>query len=105
MTVNEAAASCGISPELIEKYACNAAGEVDCVRLSILSTLNEIGFSAAEIEDYMLLLLSEKETCAQRKKMLRQKRNGVLDEIHSHEKCLCRIDYLRHEIEKKEKTE
>lgn len=105
MTVNEAAAGCGISPELIEKYACNAAGEVDCARLSTLSTLNEIGFSAAEIEDYMLLLLSEKETCAQRKKMLRQKRNGVLDEIHSHEKCLCRIDYLRHEIEKKEKTE
>lgn len=105
MTVKEAAECCGVPPDLIQKYACTAAGVVDCDRLSTFSTLCKIGFSAAEIEEYMLLLLSGKETCAERKKMLCKKRNGVLDQIHSHEQCLCRIDYLRHEIEKKEKSE
>ena len=48
----------------------------------------------------MRLLLQGKSTEEERMKMLNEKRNGTLDEIHWKERQLDRLDYLRFEIQK-----
>lgn len=50
----------------------------------------------------MRLLLSDGETADERMEMLRNKRNGTLDEIHFKQKQLDRLDYLRFEISRSE---
>ena len=48
----------------------------------------------------MRLLLQGKSTEKERLKMLGDKRDGTLDEIHFKEKQLSRLDYLRFEIQR-----
>ena len=48
----------------------------------------------------MKLLLVGESTQQERMRMLNEKRNGTLDEIHFKEKQLDRLDYLRFEIKK-----
>lgn len=74
--------------------------DTDLERLSMIMTLHDIGFENTEIEVYMRLLLKDENTKAERLRMLKQKRNIVLDEIHFREKQLDHLDYLRHEINK-----
>lgn len=78
--------------------------ESDIERLSTIMTLHDIGFTNDEVKKYMQLLLKEKSTEKERLKMLNEKRNGTLDEIHFKEKQLDRLDYLRFEIQKENKT-
>lgn len=63
-------------------------------------TLHDIGFANDEIERYMRLLMKGESTEEERMKMLNEKRNGTLDEIHFKERQLARLDYLRYEIKK-----
>ena len=56
------------------------------------------------MKKYMQLLLKGKSTEKERLKMLGEKRNGTLDEIHFKEKQLDRLDYLRFEIQKGNKA-
>lgn len=63
-------------------------------------TLCDIGFEPDEVETYVRLVREGDCTCAQRMLMLGEKRRGMLDEIHSREKLLDRLDYLRYEIRK-----
>lgn len=72
----------------------------DLERLSLIMTLHDIGFSNEEIETYMKLELSQNPTETQRMKMLNEKRNKTLDEIHFREKQLESMDYLRYKIRK-----
>ncbi len=72
----------------------------DLERLSLIMTLHNIGFSNEEIETYMKLELSQNPTETQRMKMLNEKRNKTLDEIHFREKQLESMDYLRYKIRK-----
>ena len=66
------------------------------------ATLHDIGFVPDEIEAYMRLVREGACTGAQRLLMLGEKRRSMLDEIHSQEKLLDRLDYLRYEIRKKQ---
>lgn len=72
--------------------------ETDIERLSLILTLHDVGFSNDEIEHYMRLLLSNEDSAQERMAMLREKRDGTLDEIHFKQKQLDRLDYLRFEI-------
>ncbi len=120
MTINEASERYSIPIEVLREYeSWGLCGEVkkvmgawqydesDIERLGMIMTLHDIGFTNAEIEEYMRLLLRGEATEAERSRILRQKRDNTLDEIHFREKRLDRLDYLRHQIEqnKKEKGE
>lgn len=73
--------------------------DIEC--LSTIMTLHDIGFTNDEVEKYMRLLLEGKSTEKERPKMLSEKRLGTLEEIHSKEKQLDCLDYLRFEIREK----
>ncbi len=117
MTINEASEQYKIPIKILQEYeSWGLCGEVkkvmgswnydesDIERLSTIMTLHDIGFNNNEIEKYMLLLLDGKSTEKERMKMLNDKRNGTLDEIHFKEKQLDRLDYLRFEIQKGNKA-
>ena len=53
----------------------------------------------------MGLLLEQPDSEAQRLRMMEEKRNEMLDEIHFHERQLQRLDYLRHEIQKDKRSD
>ena len=75
----------------------------DLERLSTIMTLHGIGFTTEEVETYMRLLLEQPDSDKKRLRMMEEKRNETLDEIHFHERQLQRLDYLRHEIQKNKK--
>lgn len=111
MTKQEASETYQIPIEILDEYEswglCDSVKQVmgvwryddrDIERLSMIMTLHDIGFSKQEVADYMRLLLSERDTEAERLAMLNRKRNRDLDEIHFKETQLARIDYLRHQL-------
>lgn len=111
MTINEASEKYNIPIEVLKEYeSWGLCGEVkkvmgvwqyddqDLERLGMIMTLHDIGFSNAEVESYMRLLLDGKSTEDERLRMLNTLRNNTLDEIHFKEKQLERMDYLRHKI-------
>lgn len=77
-----------------------SAGRQYIERLSLIMTLHDVDFTGAEAERYMRLALSDKDTSKERTEMLRKKRNGTLDEIHTKQEQLDRLDFLRFEITK-----
>ena len=113
MTVQEASERYNIPIKILNEYEswglCDAVRKVmgawqydeeDIKRLSMIMTLHDIGFEKEEVETYMKLLLAGESTQQERMRMLNEKRNGTLDEIHFKEKQLDRLDYLRFEIQK-----
>lgn len=113
MTINEASERYKIPINILKIYeSWGLCGEVkkvmgswhydesDIERLSIIMTLHDIGFTNEQVEKYMRLLLEGNSTERERLKMLSEKRNGTLEEIHFKEKQLDRLDYLRFEIKK-----
>lgn len=117
MTINEASERYKIPIKILQEYeSWGLCGEVkkvmgswhydesDIERLSTIMTLHDIGFTNEQVEKYMRLLLKGKSTEKERLKMLSEKRNGTLDEIHFKEKQLDRLDYLRFEIQRGNKA-
>lgn len=117
MTIQEASEHYQIPMNILREYEswglCGAVKKVmgawqyddtDLERLSTVMTLHDIGFSTEEVETYMRLLLEGARSCPQRLEMLERKRSAALDEIHFKERQLQRLDYLRHEIRKSQKT-
>ena len=113
MTKDEASQRYRIPPHILDEYEnwglCGALKKVmgawqyddeDLERLSTIMTLHDIGFTAEEVETYMRLLLEQPDSNKRRLRMMEEKRNETLDEIHFHERQLQRLDYLRHEIQK-----
>ncbi len=113
MDINEAGRRYNIPVSILREYeSWGLCGEVkkvmgswqydesDMERLSVIMTLHDIGFANDEIERYMRLLMKGESTEEERMKMLNEKRNGTLDEIHFKERQLARLDYLRYEIKK-----
>lgn len=116
MTKDEVSNRYNIPVSILQEYEswglCDAVTKVmgvwqyddtDLERLSLIMTLHDIGFSRDEVETYMRLLLEGNSTENERLRMLNEKRNNTLDEIHFRERQLERMDYLRHEIKKANK--
>ena len=118
MTIHEASKRYSIPLSILREYEswglCDTVKTVmgawqyddeDIERLSMIMTLHDIGFEPDEIANYMRLLLQGDSTQAERMRMLKQQRDKMLDEIHFRERRLDRLDYLRHQMRKQEKTE
>lgn len=116
MTQQEASEHYNIPVSILQEYEswglCGAVKKVmgvwqyddeDLERLSTIMTLHDIGFATEEVETYMRLLLEQPDSDKKRLRMMEEKRNETLDEIHFHERQLQRLDYLRHEIQKNKK--
>ncbi|MCH4166622.1 MAG: helix-turn-helix domain-containing protein [Megasphaera sp.] len=112
MTITEASAKYNIPISILQEYEswglCGAVKNVmghwqyddeDIERLSTIMTLHDIGFTNEEVEQYMRLLLSDRDTKTERMKMLTTLRESALDEIHIKQKKLDRLDYLRYEMQ------
>lgn len=117
MTIFEASEKYNIPVRILQAYeSWGLCGEVkkvmgswhyddsDIERLSTIMTLHDIGFTNAEVERYMKLLLQGTSGEEERLKMLEIKRNGTLDEIHFKERQLDRLDYLRFEMKSQNKN-
>ena len=113
MTMQEASERYRIPIRILEEYEswglCGAVkkgmdawqyDDTDLERLGTIMTLYDIGFTAEEVETYMRLLLEQEDSGAARLRMLNQKRNAALDEIHFRERQLEQLDYLRHALRK-----
>ena len=114
MTIHEASERYNIPLEILREYEswglCGAVKQVmgswqyddtDLERLSLIMTLHDAGFESPEIETYMRLLLEAEDSDLTRLNMLNRKRKAALDDIHFRERQLERLDYLRHELQKK----
>lgn len=88
---------CGVVKEVMGAWQYDDA---DLDRLSTIMTLHDLGFTVREVETYMRLLLEQPHSERQRLRMLEEKRNAALDEIHFKERQLQRLDYLRRELQK-----
>ena len=110
MTIEDASKAYGIPMSILSEYErwglCGEAkkvmgawnyDETDIERLSLILTLNDAGFSNEEIRRYMLLM-PYKDSARERMEILREKRDGMLNEIHFMQKQLDRLDYLRFQI-------
>ena len=113
MTIQEVSERYQIPMEILKEYESwgmdGAAGktvgawqydDTDLERLGLIMTLHDIGFASSEIETYMKLLLEKEGSEDQRLRILDQKRRILLGEIHSCEKRLSHLDYLRYNIRK-----
>ena len=78
--------------------------DIDLERLGTIMTLLDVGFTIQEAEAYMRLQLEQNHTESQRLRMLDQKRDRTLDEIHFRERQLERLDYLRFHIRKQQEA-
>ena len=107
MTMDEASRRYNIPLEILHEYEqwglCGAVRKVigawqyddtDLEHLSMIMTLHDIGFENSEIETYVKKLLEKESGEDQCLKMLEQKRQNILDEIHFREKQLSNLDYL-----------
>lgn len=118
MTINEANERYNIPISVLQEYEswglCDTVKTVmgvwqyddeDIEPLSMIMTLHDIGFEHDEIANYMRLLLQGDSTQAERMRILKQKWDKTLDEIHFQERRLDRLDYLRHQIRKQSNPE
>ena len=109
MTTEEASKAYGIPICALKEYErwglCGGPyDQRDIERLSLIMTLHDVGFAKEEIEQYMRLYLSPRDTARARAEMLQAKRSEALDEIHRKQKQLDRLDYLRFELTKGSKN-
>ena len=101
MTIEEASRQYHIPMKILREYEswglCGAVKKVmgawqyddtDIERLSTILTLHDIGFTSREVETYMRLLLEQEGDHRARLRMLDQKRQATLDDIHFPEKQL-----------------
>ena len=88
----------------MEKYRkfckCSAFCDEDAENMSMIMTLYDIGFDDNEAEKYIRLYFSGGDTAKERLAMLTKKRKKVLSDIHSMQKQLDLIDYIRYKISK-----
>lgn len=105
MTKQELIEKFNIPAELIDKYEkfrkCTCYNDNDLELISMIMTLYDAGFDDTETEKYIRLCLCGGDTSAKRAEMLAAKRKATLSDIHSKQKHLDSIDYLRYQITKK----
>ena len=114
MTMQEAGACYQIPQRLLQAYERwrqrggsekdQPYSDTDLERLSTIMTLQDLGFTDRETEIYMRLLLERTDSARERLRMLEQRRQAILEEIHLWEQRLARLDYLRHELRRGDGT-
>lgn len=109
MKKRKAAEAFNVPDCLMESYekcrCCQCTGQSeysqeDIEHLSLMMSLQEIGFSEEEILTY--INLSENGGSREQVTMLDRKRKELLKDIHLREKQLDCLDYLRHQLKKEE---
>lgn len=90
--------SWGLCGSVKQVMGCWQYTDADIERLSTIMALHDMGFEAGEVEMYMRLLLSDRDTSSERIKMLESRRAATLSEIHFKERQLERQDYLRYRL-------
>ena len=104
MTQQELLKKYNIPDELMEKYQkfrkCSSFNDEDAENMSMIMTLYDIGFDDNEAEKYIRLCFSSDDTAKERLAMLTKKRKSALSDIHSRQKQLDLIDYMRYKISK-----
>ena len=102
MTKQEVVQKYNVPSDLLDKYEkirkCTSYSDKDIENISMIMTLYDAGFDDTEVKKYIDLCLSDENTSAKRTAMLAEKRRHTLDEIHSKQKQLDGIDYLRYKI-------
>ena len=105
MDIQKACGCYHIPPSLLEVYrrvygpgALDHWSDQDLERLSLMMTLQDIGFTLDEVEAYMGQLTRDC-GCQACLSMLERRRAAVLEQIHFEEKQLARLDYLRHKLQ------
>ena len=111
MTIYEISEKYNIPMALLQQYEswklCSSEKKIagqwqyddeDLENLSLIMTLHNIGFSCEEIENYMRLQFSDCCQNQQKIAILNKKRELTLDQIHSLEKQLEQLDYLRYTL-------
>lgn len=86
---------CGTEDKIEGNWDYDAS---DLERLSMVMTLRRIGFLEKEIKEYMRLENPEEKANQQHIQMLNDRRKTILDEIHSKEKQISCLDYLRYKM-------
>ena len=102
MTEQELLKKYNIPAELMEKYRifrkCSTFNDEDAENMSMIMTLYDIGFDDSETEKYIRLCFSGGDTTKERLAILTKKRKKALSDIHSRQKQLDLIDYMRYKI-------
>lgn len=104
MTKQEVLQKYNVPSDLLDKYEeikkCTSYSDKDIENISMIMTLYDAGFDDTEVKKYIGFVLSDEDTSAKRTAMLTKKRKCTLDEIHSKQKQLDGIDYLRYKVAK-----
>ena len=102
MTKQELLKKYNIPAEVMEKYRrfckCSSFSDEDAENMSVIMTLYDIGFDDKETEKYIRLYFSGGDTAKEQLAMLTKKRKKALSDIHSRQKQLDLIDYMRYKI-------
>lgn len=117
MTIDEVCRQYCIPRNILEEYErlglCSSVkcvmgqwqyDDTDIERLSLIMTLHDVGFTNEDVEQYMKLLLSGRDTRNERMKILDRLRQMAVDEIHFNQKKLDWLDYLRYQIRQHKET-
>lgn len=117
MTIDEVCRQYCIPRHILEEYErlglCSSVkcvmgqwqyDDTDIERLSLIMTLHDVGFTNEDVEQYMKLLLSGRDTRNERMKILDRLRQMAVDEIHFNQKKLDWLDYLRYQIRQHKET-
>ncbi|MDU1910705.1 MerR family transcriptional regulator [Fusobacterium sp.] len=108
MTFDEIKKYYNITDEIIQEYKNwgfsriekNGKNNSELEKLKLIMILRDSGFNAKEIENYMKIEFKDGRADAKKMKLLNDKRNQLLDKIHTYEKQLGNLDYIRYEIRK-----
>lgn len=92
----------GLDGKSKDERAWQDCDENDREWLSIIMTLEDIGFTHEEMKTYMRLLAQGMTTATERLRMLNEKRRAALAEIHAKERQIDRLDYLRFALQKQQ---
>lgn len=103
MTMQEASERYHIPLHILQEYECwgfchGCYHAADIQQLSLILTLYDIGFSSQQVEQYVRLVLSPKNTVETRLHMLNTERTRILDNIHLLQQQLDKVDYLRFKL-------
>ncbi len=101
MTIQEVSERCNIPMDILKEY--DDTDLEDLERLNLIISLYNMGFEIPEVKSY-IKLLGQKGTETQRMQMLNKKRYSILDQIHSREKQLEQLDYLRYRIRRQQEA-